>query len=181
MENLIVPHLPAHCTFRTIKSTNRHCLLKPSSQNTRLNSAGFTLIELMIVVAVIAILLSLALPVYSNYSTRAKIAEGLGVAAAAKTSTSAACQENPTLVALSNAAVGYTPTPAMNTNDSSTIAVEGDCSVPTITITTHNTGTQGYDPVIVLTGGFIDGDGKVTWTCESNNTPHHLLPKTCRS
>ena len=55
---------------------------------------GFTLIELMIVIAVIAILLSLAVPVYSNYSTRAKIAEGMSVAAAAKTATRAACQED---------------------------------------------------------------------------------------
>ena len=38
---------------------------------------GFTLIELMIVVAIIAIIISLALPVYTNYTTRAKVGEAL--------------------------------------------------------------------------------------------------------
>ena len=46
---------------------------------------GFTLIELMIVVAIIGILAAVALPAYQDYTTRAKVTEGLSLAASAKT------------------------------------------------------------------------------------------------
>lgn len=158
------------------KTDNNHSF-GPRSRFTVKNS-GFTLIELMIVVAIIAIILTLALPVYTNYSIRAKIGEGLSVAAAAKTAVAATCMENPNLTGLDNNAAGYS-------YDASTwvasITVSEDCAEPLITIVTQNTGAPAPAPEITLTGTPDNLGGKFTWTCASPNAPNYLVPSTCRS
>jgi type IV pilus assembly protein PilA len=144
-------------------------------------SAGFTLIELMIVIAIIAIILALALPVYSNYAIRAKVTEGLSLANSTKTAVSATCIEDSTIASLDNAAAGYGFIAGTDDTDYvADIQVSGACTTPLISVTTMNTG-QTPDPILLMTGELIAGQGKMEWKCSSDNTPDWLLPNSCRS
>src|SRR3569833_1693890 len=63
---------------------------------------GFTLIELMIVVAIIGILAAIAIPAYQDYTFRARVTEGLSLADSAKTAVAKTFQSNPTLQQTTN-------------------------------------------------------------------------------
>ena len=140
-------------------------------------SKGFTLIELMIVIAIIAILVALALPAYQDYTIRTKVSEGLSVAASAKLATAETCQSDPNIAVLTNSLAGYSFAASKYVTN---IVIAGACAIGgagvTVTITTDPaTGTPAG--TLLLTGAIAQSN--IDWICTSTLSTRHV-PATCR-
>lgn len=147
--------------------------------NIQKKQQGFTLIELMIVIAIVGILAAIALPAYQDYTVRAKMSEALANLAEAKTS-----------VAEYYATNGYMPDDedeaGFNSNiDTDIVAsmnyVSANGGLLTITIQTG--ATPDNTAYQFSLSGYTDTGRTLRWTCKPGTTdpmPGKYLPANCR-
>jgi type IV pilus assembly protein PilA len=131
---------------------------------------GFTLIELMIVVAIIGILAALAIPQYQDYTIRARVSEGLNLASAAKVGV-AEYYNTQSAWPTTNASAGLADT--ISSTYVSGVAI-GASGVVTVTYSA----ASGASGTVTLTPSV--GSGSVNWAC-SGTIAAKYRPSNCRA
>lgn len=146
------------------------------SIRTNQEQQGFTLIELMIVVAIIGILAAVAIPAYQDYTVRSRVSEALSLASGAKV----AVAENASSAAMDLSAGWNQPNATENV---SMIAVDGMNG--TITVTTTAAAGMGTIQFVPMdnNGMLAAGTppvGRIAWDCSGGSLAAEYRPSQCR-
>jgi type IV pilus assembly protein PilA len=135
---------------------------------------GFTLIELMIVVAIIGILAAVALPAYSDYTVRAKVSELVLAASGGKTAVSEAFQTLGYMPSVASAGVSAQTSKFV----SGVVYATSATNAATITATASAAESKISGSTIIMSGTG-DSNGVVQWTC-GGNIDTKYKPSNCR-
>ncbi len=135
---------------------------------------GFTLIELMIVVAIIGILAAVAIPAYQDYTIRAKVTEGLNLASSAKTAVSETFLSTGALPT-NNTVAGMAVAASIQGNNVDNIAV----STGGVITVTYSNDVNIANNTVILRPNTASG-GSIIWVCTGGDVNTKYRPANCR-
>ena len=137
---------------------------------------GFTLIELMIVVAIIGILAAIAIPAYQDYTIRAQVSEGLNLTGACKAAVTEFYQDQGVFPG-DNATAGLEA--AGNIRGKYTTQVE----VTGLGVCNATYGNEANNNIVgsILIMTPTDNTGSISWDCTSTTLENKWLPAACRT
>jgi len=137
---------------------------------------GFTLIELMIVVAIVAILAAVAWPLYQHYVVKARVSEALVMAGGLKAAVAGNASQ-----AAGDLSKGVTLLTVATGNVASTLIDSGNGTITVVTTAVAGNGTITLTPTAAAGAPLVAGVlpvGGITWTCTST-IEQKFLPATC--
>jgi type IV pilus assembly protein PilA len=137
---------------------------------------GFTLIELMIVVAIIGILAAIAIPAYQDYTIRAQVSEGINLASGAKASISEYFMDKGAMPATQDEA-GLAPATDITGSYVTGVAWDGT----EITVTYGNQANDAIDTQTLRLVPATGGIGSLEWNCVRGALAAKHVPAACRN